>query len=420
MHTPLSRRTALKASGVAVALPLLESMNRAIGSEQVEPPKRMVMICSTLGLHPPSLFPKTPGPEYENTEYLDLLKEHRQDFTLFSGLSHPDQNGKQPHDTELTWLTSARNPGLAGFKNSVSVDQFAARQMGHATRFPSITLSSNGKKSQSYTSNGVMIPAEDRPSSLFAKLFLEGTPQEVRRARRRLADGRSILDNVAEQTRSLKRNTSTNDRRQLDEYYEAVRTAELELVEAETWLDRPKPQIDEKQPSDIADPSDLIGRTKAMLNLVPLILQTDSSRIVTLVIQDHFVVPKINGVTAEHHNLSHHGRDPEKIKQLKVIEKAILSSFADFLSQMGDVSESDERLLDKTSILFGSNLGNANSHDPRNLPIFVAGGGHRHGRYVAHDSNDNTPLSNLFVGLLNATGIESEGFGSSTGSISLL
>jgi hypothetical protein len=417
MKTRLQRRTLLKASGIAVALPLLESMSPSFGREQDEPPRRMVLICSTLGLHPPSLFPKTPERDYENTEYLSLLKEHRQDFTLFSGLSHPDQNGKQPHDTELTWLTSARNPGLAGFKNSISLDQFAAKTLGSVTRFPSIALSSNGKKSQSYTSNGVMIPAEDRPSSLFAKLFLQGTPGETRRVRQRLADGRSILDSVAEQTRSLCRVASVQDRHQLDEYYEAIREAETELVERQSWLDRPKPKIDEEPPHDIADPADLIGRTKAMLNLIPLILQTDSSRIVTLVIQDHLVVPKISGVTAEHHNLSHHGRDPDKIKQLKIIETAILSSFAGLLTRMAKSSESGERLLDNTSVLFGSNLGNANSHDPRNLPIFVAGGGYEHGSYVAHDADSNTPLCNLFVKLLNNTGIDSERFGTSSGTL---
>ena len=130
MHTPISRRAVLKASGIAITLPLLESMNPAMGRERVVQPKRMVLICNTLGLLPPSLFPKTTGSEYENTEYLDLLKKHRNDFTLFSGLSHPDQNGKQPHDTEMTWLTAARNPGLGGFKNSVSVDQVAAKHFG--------------------------------------------------------------------------------------------------------------------------------------------------------------------------------------------------------------------------------------------------------------------------------------------------
>lgn len=419
MKNRLTRRSVLKSSGVAVALPLLESMTPAFGREIASPPKRMVLICSTLGLHSPSWFPSHPGPGYESTEYLRLLDPHRNDFTLYSGLSHPDQNGKQPHDTELTWLTSARNPGMAGFKNSISVDQYAAKKLGYATRYPSIVLSSHGKKSQSYTSNGVMIPADDRPSSLFSKLFLEGSPQEVHQTRRRLATGRSILDSVADQTRSLQRLASATDRRQLDEYYQSIRAAETELVEAESWLDRPKPRIPQGPPSDIADPSDLIGRTRAMLNLIPLILQTDSSRIVTLVIQDHLVVPKIHGVTAEHHNLSHHGRDPDKIQQLKKIETSILGGFSDFLSRMATVSEAEERLLDQTLILFGSNLGNANSHDPTNLPILVAGGGYQHGNYVAHDANRNTPLCNLFVSLLNHTGVESDRFGSSTGTLTL-
>ena len=156
MHNPISRRTALRASGVALSLPLLDVMNPAIAFEHAEQPKRMVLICNALGLYPPSLFPKTSGTDYENTEYLDLLKEHRSDFTLFSGLSHPDQNGKEPHDTEMTFLTAAINPGLAGFRNTISVDQVAAMHLGQTTRFPSITLGSNTRESQSYNINGVM------------------------------------------------------------------------------------------------------------------------------------------------------------------------------------------------------------------------------------------------------------------------
>ena len=417
MHTPISRRAALKASGIAIALPLLESMNPAIGKEVAVAPHRMVLICTTLGLHPPSLFPKTQGGEYESTEYLDLLKDHRDDFTLFSGLSHPDQNGKQPHDTEMTWLTAARNPGMGGFKNSISVDQYAATKLGHVTRFPSIALSSHTRKSQSYTSNGVMIPAEDRPSSLFAKLFLSGSPEELNRRRQSLAEGRSILDSVAEQTRSLNRRTSANDRRQLDEYFTAIRAAEAELTETEAWLDRPKPHVDVAPPEDITDSADMIGRARTLLKLIPLILKTDSSRIITMVIQDHLVVPKIDGVQAEHHNLSHHGQDPQKIKQLKIIETQIMKSLSDFLSSMSESSEADGKLLDRTSVLFGSNLGNANSHDPRNLPIILAGGGFQHGRYIAGDHTNNTPLCNLFVRLLNQMDIPTDSFATSTGTL---
>ena len=262
-----------------------------------------------------------------------------------------------------------------------------------------------------------MLPADDNPSSLFAKLFLQGSPQELKRTRKRLAEGKSVLDHLAEQTKSLKRNTSRNDHHQLDEYFAAIRAAEADLSEADAWLDRPKPHVDAESPKDIAESADLVGRTQAMLNLIPLILQTDSSRVITMVIQDHLVVPKIQGVNAEHHNLSHHGQDPIKIGQLKIIERELLKCFGSFLKKMGQFKEGSQRLLDQSSILLGSNLGNANAHDPSNLPIIVAGGGHRHGQYIAHNRKKNTPLSNLFVTLLNHIGVETDRFASSNGSV---
>ena len=418
MHNPISRRAALKASGIAIALPLLESMKPAIGHEQVAPPKRMVLICNALGLHSPSLFPKMSGTDYLNTEYLELLKEHRNDFTLFSGLSHPDQNGKEPHDTEMTFLTAAINPGLGGFKNSISVDQVAAMHLGHATRFPSITLGSNTQESQSYNSNGVMLPADYRPSRLFAKLFMAGSPEEQRRQRMRLANGRSILDAVGDQTKALNGRVSGGDRKQLGEYFAAIRAAEKELAASDAWLDRPKPEVNVEVPKDIAEPSELLGRIRALMNLIPLMLQTDSTRVVSLMIQDHGAVPNIAGVQGEHHPLSHHGQDPAKIAQLKIIESGILSAFSDFLTQLGQRSAQEARLLDHTAVLFGSNLGNANAHDPSNLPILLAGGGYRHGQYVAYDKKNNIPLCNLFVNMLNNMGMETESFATSTGTLS--
>jgi len=325
-----------------LSLPLLEVMNPAIGYEGAEQPKRMVLICNALGLYPPSLFPDTTGNAYENTEYLDLLKEHRSDFTLFSGLSHPDQNGKEPHDTEMTFLTAAINPGLGGFKNSISVDQVAAMHLGNTTRFPSITLGSNTQESQSYNSNGVMLPADNRPSRVFAKLFLAGSPEEQRRERQRLAEGRSILDAVRDQAGSLDKRVSGGDRKQLDEYFAAIRTAERELAAANAWLDRPKPKVNSEIPKDILEPSELLGKIQGLMNLIPLMLQTDSTRVVSLMIQANHGVPNITGVQGEHHPLSHHGQDPSKIAQLKIIESGILSTFSDLLAQLGQRSERGE------------------------------------------------------------------------------
>ena len=419
MHKPISRRTALRASGVALALPLLEAMNPAIAFEGLEQPKRMVLICNALGLYAPSLFPKSTGTDYSDTEYLKQLREHRSDFTLFSGLSHPDQNGKDPHDTEMTFLTAAINPGLGGFKNSISVDQVAATHLGPTTRFPSITLASNTQESQSYNSNGVMLPAETRPSRVFAKLFLAGSPDQQQRQRQRLAEGRSILDALGDQTKTLNQRVSGGDRKQLDEYFAAIRTAEKELAASDAWLDRPKPAVKAEIPKDIAEPAELLGRIGKLMNLIPLMLKTDSTRVVSLMIQADHGVPNIPGVQGEHHPLSHHGQDPSKIAQLNIIESGILSEFSALLTQLGQRSEHGGRLLDHTAVLFGSNLGNANAHDPTNLPIILAGGGYQHGRYVAHDHNRNTPLSNLYVTLLQRMGVETDRFATSNGALNV-
>lgn len=411
MKSQIDRRTFLRASGVSLALPMLESM----GAAAEEPPKRMVFICNTLGFYPPAFFPKTAGRDYESTPYLDLLAEHRDDFTVFSGLSHPDQGGE--HLCEVSWLSGARNPGKDGFRNSISVDQFAAQKLGYVTRFPSISLSSDGPKSQSYTANGVMIPAEDRPSRVFAKLFLQGNADEVARQKQELSDGRSILDSIGNERTRMLRNASPADRERLEGYFESIRQTERELTEAEAWFERPKPEVSSEPPEDIPDKRDLIGRIQQLLNLVPLILETDSSRIVSIVIQNNHGTPQIEGVSAEHHNLSHHGKDPAKIEQLQKIEASIMRSFGAFLSDMKNREESNGSQLDSTSVMLGSNLGNAAAHDPRNNPIILAGGRELEGGHIVHNASNNTPLSNLFLGGLQWMGFEVASFSSSSGSM---
>ena len=152
-----------------------------------------------------------------------------------------------------------------------------------------------------------------------------------------------------------------------------------------------------------------------LFGLVPLAIQTDSTRVISIVIQNNHGVPLVNGVEAEHHNLSHHGRDPEKIDQLMKIERAILGCFADLLTRMKAQGEAGTSLLDQTMTLFGSNLGNAAAHDPRNNPILLAGGGLDHGSYRTYDTGDNTPLGNLYVRTLQEIGIETDSFATSSG-----
>lgn len=415
-YQPLDRRTFLRSSGVCLALPFLESMNPLFAASDSQPPKRTIFVCTTLGLYPPNLWPKRSGSDYESTPYLDLLSEHRKDFTLFSGLQHEDQTGRQPHDSEMTWLTSARKPGVGGFRNSISVDQVAASQLINTTRYPSITLGTMKDQSQSYTSGGVMIPSQTSPAKLFANLFLKGTPAAVRAQKQKLKDGQSILDELGAHAKVLRNKVSTSDNHLLDDYFTSVRNAETNLEIAQGWMDKPKPEVSEEQPTDVKDDADLIGRTQRLMDLVPLIIQTDSTRIVSVMIQDHFVVPKVEGVTGNHHNLSHHGREKSKIEQLQKIETEIIECFGSLLGELKAKSEADSTLLQNTTVLFGSNLGNANAHHAHNLPIFLAGGGFNHGRYI--EKPDGTPLCNLFVSLLNHQGIGTSSFGQSTGTLS--
>jgi hypothetical protein len=411
------RRRFLQGTGVALALPWLDVFQaRARAAIAAKPRTSMVCICTSLGLHAPFLFPKDTGENYALTPYLEIVKEFRKEFTLFSGLSHPDQSGANGHTSEMTWLTSARHPGLAGFKNTVSLDQLAAEKIGLETRFPTLVLGT-GSPSLSYTRGGVMIPAESRPSHVFAKLFLDGTPDQVQKQVQRLHEGQSIMDTVQDEVQSFSRRVGAADRDKLDEYFSSVREVEQRLVKAEAWTHKPKPKVNLKPPTDNDNGADLIGRMRLLFDLIPLALQTDSTRLVTIFLQGANRVPPIPGVTMDHHNLSHHGKDPAKIAQLRLIEAAEMAAVRDLLARLKAKQEGGAPLLDNTMVLFGSNLGNANSHDTRNLPILFAGGGFKLGRHVAFDADKNAPLCKLFVSMLQRLGLEIDSFGTGAGTL---
>ena len=262
-----------------------------------------------------------------------------------------------------------------------------------------------------------MIPAETSPSRLFSKMFLQGKPEEIKAQKQRLDDGKSILDELGTQASQLKKKTSQADNHLLADYFESVRAAEKNIAAQQGWLDRPKPKVNAEPPKDIADAADMIGRVKLLMNLVPLIVQTDSSRIISVMIQDHYVVPKVEGVTGNHHNLSHHGQDRSKLKQLERIETEIVKCYSSLLSQLKSKTESDRTLLDRSTVLFGSNLGNANAHQATNLPIFLAGGGFDHGSYVDCDDSQPKPLCNLFLTMLQSFGANVDSFGQSNGTL---
>jgi hypothetical protein len=414
-HPGISRRTFLRGTGVALALPFLDAMwPQSASAGETAAPKRLVAVCTSLGIYGPAFFPKETGSDYTSTPYLDVLKDHRNEFTVFSGLSHPDQAGADGHSSEMTWLTSARHPGLGGFHNSISIDQFLAEKIGIETRFPSLILGTNNT-SQSYTRSGVMIPAETHPSQVFAKLFVEGSAWEVEQQMHKLREGRSIMDAVNDEAKRFSARVGAADRDKLDEYFTSVREMEQRLVKSEEWMKKPKPKIDAQPPEDIKNESDLIGRMQLLFELVPLAVQTDSTRLITILVQGRGDVPLVSGVTMEHHGLSHHGQDPEKIKQLELIESAEMGALNKLFTALKQKTEGGVPLMDNTMVLYGSNLGNANSHDWHNLPILLAGGGFRHGQHLTFDEKNNTPLCNLFVQMMQRMRVEEGQFGSSSG-----
>ncbi len=412
----LARRVFLKGAGAAVGLPLLDAMTPALarGAEVAAAPRRFVAVCGTLGFHTPFLFPKDSGTKYTPTPYLETLKEFRDDLTVVSGVSHADQSGANGHTSELTWLTAGVRPGLPGFKNRVSLDQYFADKLGPVTRFPSLVLATHGNDSLSWSANGVQVPAESSPVNVFQQLFTDGNPDQVKAQLHGLKRGRSILDAVAAEAKKLDRSLGSADKEKLDEYLTAVRGLENRLRESESWATKPKPKVAAKPPTDVQNKLDAIGKAKLLYEVAALALRTDSTRIVTIRLNGLNAVPVVDGVKNDWHNLSHHGQDSAKIEELKAIELAEFRAFADFLGSVKGGKESGGNVLDKTVVLFGSNLGNASSHDWRNVPVVLAGGGFKHGQHLAFDPKNNAPFSNLFVAIANRVGVETAKFGQST------
>jgi len=240
-----------------------------------------------------------------------------------------------------------------------------------------------------------MLPADDRPSTVFKRLFITGSPDEVAQQTHRLADGRSIMDLVSDEARRLQRQVSSLDSERLDEYFTSVREVEQRLHASQEWATRPKPKVSAAMPTDIPNIADFVGQTRLMFDLMQLTLESDSTRIITFRIQGQQSVPPLPGVNEGWHNLSHHGKDPEKLKQLRLIELEQMKLIAGFLTKLKSVQENGNSLLSQTTVLYGSNLGNASSHDTTNLSVIVAGGGFQHGQYLAYDPKDNAPLCNL-------------------------
>jgi hypothetical protein len=414
-RVPLSRRTFLRAAGATLALPFLESMMPQLGyaAGPPEPPRRFVGMMTNMGILPEYFFPKKEGRDYDLPYYLDLLKAHRDDMTVFSGTSFPGVDGG--HASEKSFLTGAPGASRGSFKNSVSLDQVMAEQLGSATRFPTLTLMIGTESlSLSWTRSGSMIPAVVSPLKLYNKLFVEDTAEGKAAAIRRLKQDRSLLDGLRDQYKALQRSVTASDRERLDQFATAVRDLEKSLAAAEGWIAQPKPKVTAKAPAETTDHNDLVFNSKVMLDLVRLALETDSTRIVTVTFSTTTITPKLPGITSSTHPLTHHGQQPDKIAQLKSIEGAQFEAVADFFAGLKQSKEQGASLFERTACLFGTNMGSANSHSTTNLPVLLAGGGFKHGQHLVFDATNNYPLSNIYISLLQRMGLSMDRFASGT------
>ncbi|MEY3449192.1 MAG: hypothetical protein RL749_813 [Verrucomicrobiota bacterium] len=406
----MNRRDFLLAAGACLALPAL-----AREAEKL-PPKRLVAIHVPLGMMPAYFFPKAGE---ASSPYLDLLAGHRDQFTTFAGLSHPGVDGN--HHAGQCFLSGAPHPGQPTFRNSLSLDQLVAEKIGEDTRFGSLAVAvrqgEHYADSVAVSRSGVILPAEASAERLYRKLFVAGTPEEKAATMRRIAAGGSVLDLLLAKAKGLERSADAQDRARLDQYFQSIRELETRLQRNLAWEHRPKPKVAYPMPKDIADANEVVARSRLMFDLVRLALQTDSTRVVTLTLSTFSVVPHVPGVKNETHGLTHHGNEPDKIAELRRIEEAQLRVFGEMLAAFRDTRETGGNLLDRTQVLYGSCLGNANSHSNQNLPMILAGGGFRHGQHLSFDTVNNTPLANLYVSMLQGLGVEADKFATSTGTL---
>lgn len=406
----LARRFFLKAAGVSLALPWLDAMLPAFAGAP-EQPMRFVGIVNYLSFHTPLLFPKQVGRDYEVTPYLKILQPFRNDFTVISGLNHPQV--RDSHESEKSFFTGAPNPSSPSFRNTVSLDQLAAETLGRETRYPSLQLSTGGAGSSlSFTRSGVNLPSEGGPERAFAKLFIDGSKAAREEEIARIQEGKSILDKLSESSKRLQREVGARDREKLEQYFTGIRELEQRLERSEGYARQPKPKPGVPPIKEPAQGEDT-ARLGALLEVARLALQTDLTRLVTVHFRGTVRTPSQPGKNYSHHDLSHHGQSSDKIEQLSVLESDVLKEWSVFLGRLKESSEGSGNLLKRTMSVVGAGMGNASSHDSTNLPILMAGGRFQHGQHLAFDPQNPPPLCNLWVQVLQELGLNVNRFGTS-------
>jgi hypothetical protein len=446
----LNRRHFLRGIGAAVALPLLNCMIPSRGRAAAAPaPRRSVFIYIPNGVNVLTWQIAKAGRDYQFTGPMQSLEKHRDSVTPISGLHHVNGIGAG-HEVDKIWLTGAKvAEGGGAFRNSVSADQLMAEKTAPLTRFGSLELSvGRGNTTLGWSRDGVPLPAEDNPKTVFNQLF--GVPKGGIDVQRRLLKSQhSVLDSVLEDARSLKRRVGSEDRSKLDEYLEAVHSVEVRTQRADAWLDVPKPKIEPAVSARLqrdVPKTDAGDYYRTMYDLILLALRTDMTRVVTFMSGTEaqgLALPEI-GIVQTRHELSHHNGDPVQMGRLTSADTFLVEQFSYFLGQLTQVREGDAPLLDQTMVLFGSGMSYGHSHGNANLPTILAGGralGVRHGQHIDYNLpkigqyeltaakhyaicgrplDGNARLTNLLLTMLHKMDVNVEQFADSLGPVSEL
>ena len=455
----LNRRTFLRGSGLALALPWFESM--AVGGPALnETPKRFVSVYHPDGVGLPlksdpawadwSWFPQGGEKDFRLTKVLDVLEPLRSDITVYSGLSHPDARSVHGHSNADQYLTGAPIGGEGPYRNTISIDQVYAEHTGDLTRHSSLVMSTNGgvggprgAQTQSFNHEGRPIPAMNRPKEIFDMLFVTSGKD----AAARLARSKSALDLLIENTRSLSRELSIRDQETLRQYLDAVRDTELKLVKAQKWIDTPIPQVDTQNLHLDAEPKEARLYFQTMYELIYLAFLSDSTRVATFQLGrengegPHDLLSLAVGLGGAH-GLTHDVKSPGGWQNLGTYNRYQAEEFGRFAQRLKETPEptGQGNMLDNTLAMHGS--ASSSFHLSRNYPIISAGGknlGFTNGRYLkfGKGNEDNQagagidtdagwqskaeveelPLAKLFVTMLQRLGVETDSFGGVTGTI---
>lgn len=416
--SPLNRRRFLKAAGVSLAVPMLECLEplrrfSSLSAQSASPSaaKRLVCIGNPYGMIPDRFFPSEAGRQYAMTPLLRALERHRNDFTIFSNFDHGVSGGHRAVDTFLTGVKTMDAHTMP--EGNISLDQKAAEFVGTATRFPVLNLGVGGHCEMSWTRSSVNVPTINQSREVFRRLFVEDTAVMKKELGRKNKLQGSILDAINDQAHSLDRRLGKRDQDKLDEYLSSIRDVEKRLRMNEHWLHEPKPKVDREAPEN----GEFVESLPVFYDLMVLALQTDSTRVITLEMPEGFDTTEL-GLKNSYHGYSHHGKSPDLLEGLTVIEAFMVEAFSGFLDKLKSTDLGPGgTLFDNTQVLFGSGMGNGSSHSNKNLPIILAGGGYRHQGHIRlpEETRERIPLCNLYVTMLQRFGMETDIFNASSG-----